>query len=72
MIASLYSGVLGVFKVGEGPAGDVGKAVVGKKPAVKRKASGKGKGREREDEAMDVDEPETQGNLVFKEKHEVP
>lgn len=72
LIASLYSGVLGVFKVGEPSAGDVGKPVVGKKPGVKRKASGKGKGKEREEEVMDVDEPKERGNLVFKEKHEVP
>jgi hypothetical protein len=74
LVASLYSGVLGVFKVGEGLAGDAAKPVVGKKPGVKRKASGKGKGKEKEEEVMnvDVDETRERGNLVFKEKHEVP
>jgi hypothetical protein len=79
LVVSLYSGVLGVFKVGEASVeAEAAKSVVGKKPSGKRKAAartGKGKEKEKEpeEEAMEVDDvAQARGNLVFKEKHEVP
>lgn len=80
VLASLYSGVLGVFHIGESDSLPAAKAATGKKStaAGKRKSSaGKGKAKENEDEPMEVDEEPSipvkrSKNLVFKEKHEVP
>lgn len=81
VIASLYSGVLGVFQIGEAGSAPETKPTAGKKASTagKRKSSagtGKGKGKEKEDEPMDVDEEVPAGkgskDLVFKEKNEVP
>ena len=80
VVASLYSGVLGVFRIGDSDSLPAAKAATGKKStaAGKRKSlAGKGKAKENEDEPMEVDEesliPVKRSNdLVFKEKSEVP
>lgn len=82
VVASLYSGVLGVFRTGEAGAETPTKPAASKRANVagKRKSisgAGKGKGRENEAEPMDVDEemPEPSKrskDLVFVDKYEVP